>query len=169
MEAIEALLSRRSVRRFTDELVKDEDVTLLLRAAMQAPSAGNAQPWHFVVLTDRAALDIIPTFHPFANMAAEAPLAILVCADQGLEKYSSRWPLDCAAAAENMLLAAHASGLGAVWVGVYPEEQRMGAFRQLLDIPEEILPVALIVIGHPLETRPPVNRFRPERVHHGGW
>lgn len=169
MEAIEALLTRRSVRRFTDELVQDEDVTLLLRAAMQAPSAGNAQPWHFVAITDRSTLGVIPSFHPFAQMAAEAPLAILVCADQGLEKYSSRWPLDCAAAAENMLLAAHARGLGAVWVGVYPEEQRMNAFRQLLNIPEEILPVALIVVGHPLETRPPVNRFRPERVHHGEW
>ena len=100
-------------------------------------------------------------------MTAEAPLAILICADEGLEKYSSRWPLDCAAAAENMLLAAHASGLGAVWVGVYPEALRMNSFRSLLGLPENILPVALIVIGHAQETPPAINRFRQERVTSG--
>ncbi|HWR66017.1 MAG TPA: nitroreductase family protein [Bellilinea sp.] len=169
MEAIEAILTRRSVRRFTPQPVSEEEITLLLRAAMQAPSAGNAQPWHFVVVMERSALDAIPNFHPFAKMTAQAPLAVLICADEGLEKYSSRWPLDCAAAAENMLLAAHASGLGAVWVGVYPEALRMNSFRSLLGVPENILPVALVVIGHAQETPPAINRFRQERVHHNGW
>ena len=169
MEAIEAILTRRSVRRFSPQPVSEDEITLLLRAAMQAPSAGNAQPWHFVVVTERSALDAIPTFHPFAKMTAESPLAILVCADEGLEKYSSRWPLDCAAAVENMLLAAHASGLGAVWVGVYPEAPRMNAFRSLLSLPENILPVALVVAGHAQETPPAINRFRQDRVHYGTW
>jgi len=169
MEAIEAILTRRSVRRFSDQPVSEEEITLLLRAAMQAPSAGNAQPWHFVVVTDRGALDAIPAFHPFAKMTAEAPLAILVCADENLEKYSSRWPLDCAAAVENMLLAAHASGLGAVWVGVYPENQRMIAFRALLGLPENILPVALVVAGYAVERPSAINRYRQERVHLNGW
>lgn len=169
MEAIEAILTRRSVRKFTNQPVLEEDLTLLLRAGMQAPSAGNAQPWHYIVVTDRPTLDAIPAFHPFARMTTEAPLAILVCADESLEKYSSRWPLDCAAAVENMLLAAHARGLGAVWVGVYPEPQRMNSFRKLLGLPEHVLPVALVVAGYPAEKPPAINRFRQERVHTNGW
>jgi len=162
MEAIEALLTRRSVRRFTDELVQDEDVTLLLRAAMQAPSAGNAQPWHFVAITDRSTLGVIPSFHPFAQMAAEAPLAILVCADQGLEKYSSRWPLDCAAAAENMLLAAHARGLGAVWLGEILKNAP--AVSGLLGVPDNLELMAVLAVGRPKGTERVSSRKRPEEL-----
>jgi len=115
MDAIEAILTRRSIRRFRDEPVSDDLIETLLRAAMAAPSAGNQQPWHFVVIRDRETLDTTSTVHPYATMAAEAALAIVVCGDTTLEMHKGFWVQDCAAAIQNLLLAAHASGLGAVW------------------------------------------------------
>ena len=114
METIETILSRRSVRSYTDQPVSDEIITLLLKAAMQAPSAGNAQPWHFIIIKDKLLLKEIPKFHKTAPMVANAPAAIVICADLNLEKYPGCWVLDCSAAAENLLLAAHDLDLGAV-------------------------------------------------------
>jgi len=165
MDALEAMLTRRSIRTYRDEPVSEEAIETLLRAAMAAPSAGNEQPWHFVVIRDRAVLDAIPSAHPHAQMAAGAPLAIVVCGDERLAKYEGFWVQDCAAATENLLLAAHASGLGAVWCGVYPSEERVAAVRGLLAVPEQITPFCLIVLGHPDESKGPGDRFDAARVH----
>src|SRR5512142_911151 len=108
MDALEAILTRRSVRRYTPEPIAEELLHELLDAAMHAPSAGNEQPWHFVVVTDRETLAAIPRFHPYAVMLRQAPAAIVVCGDPTLEKYHGYWVQDCAAATENLLLAAHA-------------------------------------------------------------
>lgn len=169
MDIFEAILTRRSVRQFQDRPVPEELVEKLLRAAAAAPSARNGQPWQFVVLTGREILRQASTVNPYAEMAARAPLAILICGDTRLEKSAGYWPVDCAAAAQNMLLAAHGLGLGAVWTGVWPRPERMDGFRRLLDLPDAVMAHSLIVAGYPGEQPPPQDRYRADRVHRNGW
>ncbi len=141
----------------------------LLEAAMSAPSAGNEQPWHFVVVSDRGTLDAIPRIHPYAGMVAEAPVAVVVCCDVRLEKHNGFWVQDCSAAVQNILIAAWALGLGAVWCGIYPREERVAGFRELLGLPPEVIPLALIPVGWPAEEKPPAERFDERRVHYDRW
>ena len=169
MDAMENILSRRSIRHYTAEPVSEETIQQLLEAAMSAPSANNRQPWQFIVIDDRALLDAITKVHPYAQMLKEAPLAILVCGDLQLAQHRGYWPLDCSAATENLLLAAHALGLGAVWLGVYPNEKRMAGVRRLTRLPEHVEPLSLISIGYPAEQKPPSNRYNAERVHRNAW
>jgi nitroreductase len=169
MDALTAICSRRSIRLYTDKPVARETVRELLQAAMSAPSAGNERPWHFLVLTDRSLLDAIPTFHPYSAMLKHASTAILVCADPLLEKHKGYWVLDCSAATENLLLAAHAKGLGAVWCGVYPTEDRVANFRKLLHLPGHIVPFSLVPLGFPAELKPGEDRLDPSRVHENRW
>jgi nitroreductase len=169
MDTFDAIHKRRSIRKFLDKPIGEGLVQKLLAAAMQAPSARNQQPWQFVVIDDRATLAKIPEFMPNAAMAAEAPLAILVCGDLSLEKSPGYWVVDCAAAMENMLLAAQALGLGACWCGVYPREPRMDAMRTLIGLPENVIAHSLIVVGQPAERVAAENRYRPERVRRNRW
>lgn len=169
MDAMEAILSRRSIRKYTNEDVSDETVKELLEAAMSAPSAGNEQPWHFVVIRDRKILNEIPNIHPYSGMLREAPLAILVCGDESLQKYKGYWVQDCSAATENLLIAINAKGLGGVWLGVYPVEDRVNGIRKLLDMPNNVIPFSLISIGHPAEQKPPANRYNSSRIHYDRW
>jgi nitroreductase len=169
MDAMQAILSRRSIRRYTSDPVPSGQVDRLLAAAMAAPSAGNQQPWHFVVLRDRSLLEAIPKFHPYSAMLKEAPLAILVCGDVKLEKHEGFWVQDCSAATENLLLAAHAEGLGAVWLGLYPQPERVAGMRELLGLPENVIPLALIAVGQPAEEKGPAERFDASRVHQDRW
>jgi len=169
MDAMEAILTRRSIRSYSDAAVSDEDVRAMLGAAMSAPSAGNQQPWEFVVVNERAVLDAIPGFHPYSKMLLQAPLAILVCVDPGRERYAGCGVLDCSAATQNLLLAAHALGLGAVWLGVHPYAERMEPMRRLLGIPERIIPLALICVGHTTEKAGRTDRFDPARIRYNSW
>jgi nitroreductase len=169
MDDLKAILSRRSIRKYTGEQINDKRIEELLEAAMSAPSAGNEQPWHFVIIRDRNLLDSIPSFHPHSLMIRDAHVAILVCADTTLQKYKGYWVQDCSAATENILLAAHILGLGSVWLGVYPLEDRVVGFRKLLGIPEHIIPFSLIPVGHPAEQIPPSNRFDSKRIHYEQW
>jgi nitroreductase len=169
MDALQAIMSLRSVRLYTADPVDEKTVETLLRAAMQAPSARNAQPWHFIVITERSVMEAIPKFHPYANMLLNAPLAILVCGDQAVEEDPEYINQDCSAATQNILLAAHALGLGAVWLGVYPRSKRVQELRKLLNIPSRIVPVALIAIGHPAEEKMDIDRYKPERVYYNTW
>jgi nitroreductase len=164
-----ALLSRRSIRKFLPGSIDQAILKDLLAAAMAAPSAGNQQPWHFVVIDDRATLDAIPAFHPHARMVREAPLAILVCGDETLEKHKGYWVQDCSAAVENLLVAVQEKRLGAVWLGVYPREDRVEGFRRLLSIPGHITPFACVPIGRPGEHKEPSNRFDEARIHKNKW
>jgi len=169
MDAIEAIMSRRSVRSYTDEPVSDEAVELLLRAAMNAPSARNQQPWEFVVIRDRAVLAEVPKAHPYAQMVPSAQVAIVVCADMRRVVSEGFWIQDCAAATENILIAANALGLGAVWLGVYPRDARVDGLRRLLGLPGHIVPFSLIPVGHPAERPPKVDRFDTSRIHRDRW
>ncbi|MCR5814428.1 MAG: nitroreductase family protein [Desulfovibrio sp.] len=167
--ALDVIMSRRSVRAFTSEEVSDEQVEKLLRAAMAAPSAGNAQPWEFVVIRDKALLDKVPAINPYAAFAPKASVGILVCTDPEYEKFPGYWIEDTSAATENLLLAAHALGLGAVWTGVYPDSQRVSAFRALVQTPERIIPMAFILVGYPQSLPKPADRFLSERIHQNTW
>lgn len=167
---MQALFSRRSIRKYTHDAVSEAAIKEILEAAMSAPSAGNQQPWHFVVITDRKILDRIPEFHPHSLMCKEARIAILVCGDPSLEKHVGYWVQDCAAATQNLLVAVHAKGLGGVWVGVYPREERVVGFRKLLNIPEHVVPFAVIPVGRPAEQKPPrPDRYNETRIHTNAW
>ena len=167
--SLDAIFSRRSIRKYTAEPVGDDEIEQVLRAAMAAPSAGNQQPWQFVVIRDREILDAVPKFHPYAKMITEAPVAVLVCGDLSKESVKGYWEQDCSAATENLLLAVEALGLGAVWLGVHPETEREEGCRKLMGIPESVVPFALVPIGHPGEQKPPSDRYDPARVHHDRW
>jgi nitroreductase len=169
MDMMEKILSRKSIRQYIAKPVPRQMINEILHAAMSAPSAGNERPWHFIVLTDRVLLDEIPKFHPHAAMLKQAGVAILVCGDVALEKYKGYWVLDCAAATENLLLAVHARGLGAVWCGVYPTGDRVQNFRKLLNLPDNIIPFSLIPIGFPAEEKKAGDRFDGSRVHENRW
>jgi nitroreductase len=133
---------------------------------MAAPSSSNRKPWHFIAATDRKTLDSLADAHPYGKMLFQAPLCIAVCGDSAI---SEVWAQDCSAATENLLLAAAALGLGAVWLGVYPREERVAFTRRILDIPETIFPLNLISIGHPAEEKPPRTQYDEARVHRGKW
>lgn len=169
MNTIDALLTRRAVREFTSEPVTQEQVNTILCAAMHAPSACNQQPWHFIVVDRREGLEAIAQLHPYAQMLLQAPLAIIVCADLSLETCPGNWVIDCSAATQNLLLAAHALGLGSVWVGIYPGEERMKDIRQLVGIPAFAQPLCLVAVGHASQPLPQVDRFKPERIHYNAW
>ena len=169
MDVFEAIFTRRSIREFTAEDVSDADLDIMLRAAMAAPSAHNRQPWHFVVVRDKALLAQIADAHPYAKMAAHAPLAIIVCANPAEAKQPGYWQQDSTAALENLLLAARGKNLGTVWCGLHPQEERVEPIRQLLKIPADINILALIVAGHPAQPFTAVDRYKEEKVHHNGW
>ncbi len=169
MDALDAIFTRRSIRHFTDQPVDDQQIETLLRAGMAAPSAGNQQAWEFVVIDDRAMLDAIPRVHPYAQMVADAPLCLAICADPSRERYNGFWVQDCAAATQNILLAAHALGLGAVWLGIAPGGDRAHAVAELLRLPAGVEPLALVAVGHPAESKPAEDRFDPEKTHHNVW
>lgn len=169
MEFHDVLHTRRSIRSYEDKPVPRTMIDTILRAAMAAPSAGNQQPWQFVVITDRQKLDRIPDFHPYSKMVTQVSVAILVCGDPEGKKYPAFWDQDVSAATQNMLLAARNLGLGTVWVGVFPDEGRIAGFRTLLHIPAHIVPFALIPIGWPTGNFEIKDRFNPDLVHAESW
>lgn len=169
MEVLDAIFERRSIRKYSGEQVTEKEIQTILRAAMYAPSANNQQPWHFIVITDRGILDQIMKAHPYAGMLAGAALAILVCGDEKLELSRGYWVVDCGAATQNLLLAIHGIGLGGVWLGVHPREERKTGIREIFNLPSHIQPFSLVSIGHPGEEKPVPQRFKSERIHYNSW
>ncbi len=169
MDAIAAIMTRRSVRKYTGEAVNDQEIEKIVRAGMNAPSAGNSQPWHFVVIKDRDTLLAITKFHPYSHMLKEAGVAIVVLGDTSNERYGAYWVQDCSAAIENMLLAVHALGLGAVWLGIYPREDRVSELSKLIGQPANVKPLGIVSVGHIAEIPAKADRFDPERVHKEAW
>ena len=168
---LENIHNRKSVRQYTPEPVSQEHIETMLKAAMAAPTAVNYQPWRFVVVTDRAQLDEMAELLPYAKMLKQAPLAIVVCGETvwmgGNE--NPYWQQDCAAATQNLLLAAEALGLGAVWTGVYPNETLYPKLHDFLNMPPEVQPFCAIPIGHPAGDDKPKDKWKPENIHYGKW
>ena len=169
MDALNAIFSRRSIRKYTPATIPEQCIQTILKAAMSAPSAFDERPWHFVVLQDGKQLNDLANKIDHTEMLREAALGILICGDEKLEKIPGYWSQDCSACAQNLLLAAHALGLGAVWLAVYPLTDRMNTLRQVLGIPEDIIPFALISLGFPAEQLPPEDRYDASRVHNEKW
>jgi len=169
MDALDAILKRRSIRRYQGIAVTDEQLKVLLEAAMAAPSAGNQQPWRFVVVTARETLDALAAAHPYAKMLHQAPAAVVVCGDTAVDKHPRFWPQDCAAATQNLLVAATALGLGSCWVGVHPHAEREAAVRKVLDLPAAITPLALVALGYAAEEKGPVLRYNDDYIHREKW
>lgn len=164
-DVMDLIFSRRSIRQFTEQEVPQELLIQLLKAAMAAPSAANGRPWEFIVVTDKAVLDELRAPH---GGRYNGQAAIAVCANLALA--SSRasdlfWQQDLAAATENILLAATGLGLGAVWTGGYPGMDRVEILRRVLHIPENVIPMCLIWIGYPAESKPPRTQYDESRVH----
>ena len=169
MEPFELIITRRSIRKYKNKPVGRNELNAVLKAAMYAPSARNQQPWHFIAIDSIPVKEKIMKAHPYASMLAEAPLAILVCGDTALEKSPGYWPIDCSAATQNMLLAAHSLGLGGVWLGVHPRQERKDAIRAIFSLPSNIEPFAVVALGYPGEQKETPDRWREERVHINSW
>lgn len=162
------IIRRVSVRRYTDSPVTSEQVSAILHAAMSAPSGVNKQPWEFIVVDDPQLLKQLADALPYAKMTAHAPVAIVVCGnkDRFLDGVDDvLWEQDLSAASENILLAAHAIGLGGVWTCIYPHEERMEPVKTILNLPDTLIPFNLIPIGHPLTDHAPMDKWHPDRVH----
>ena len=166
--ALDNIMSRTSYRNFDPNVkVTDEELSTLLHAAMAAPTGVNRQPWHFVAVTSRRVLDELADALPYCKMAHSAPLAIVVCGDKSkfLEgDDATLWVQDVSAASENLLLVAHALGLGAVWTCAYPHEDRMASVSRILGLSDEFVPFNVIPVGRPLKLHAPVKKWHPEKV-----
>ncbi len=166
---MEAIFKRRSIRRYTNDDIPDVMMKKILEAAMNAPSAGNEQPWHFMVIKSKEILETLAEASPHARMVKDAPLVIIVCGDLSLQKHEGYWVLDCSAATENILIEVTALGLGAVWLGVYPIQERVEYIKKQFGLPESVIPFAMIPIGYPAQDMKLVNRYNQERVHYERW
>lgn len=163
--AINNIMTRTSIRQYTDETVSKADIETMLRAGMAAPTAVNRQPWHFVAVTDKAKLAELAGRR--GGMIKQAGVAIVVCGnmDKAMQGPGQAfWVQDCSAATENILLAANAIGLGAVWTGCYPVDNRVAEVSKTLKLPETIVPLCVIAIGHPAEQPAPKDKWKPENV-----
>ncbi len=164
---LDIIFARRSIRKYEEKEVSEEKITMLLKAGMAAPSSRDRKPWHFVVVKDKDRLVELSEVHPYADMLPGAECAIAVCGDTRISP--DYWTQDCSAATENILIAAAGLGLGAVWLGVHPREERESAIKKVLGIPEHIGVLSLISIGYPAETKPPRTQYDPGRVHRERW
>ncbi len=168
---LDAIFARRSIRSYKDMPVGDEAVKDILEAAMAAPSAVAKDPWDFIVVRDKTLLAKIADILPNGKMIAHAPLGIIVCGDIGRAHGGelSYMLQDCSAAVENMLLAVSMLGLGACWLGVHPRPERISRLKTMFSLPENIIPVAAVAIGHPAEKIEARTRYDEKKIHHGKW
>lgn len=170
---IDNIMTRTSVRQYDSErTISSDTVEILLRAAMAAPTAVNKQPWQFVVLDEREAIDSLCTYLPYAKMLEHAPLAIVTCGDltKAIEgEGETYWIQDVSAATENLLLAAHALGLGAVWTGVYPISDRVKGVQKALGMPDSIVPLAVVPVGYPAMDQSPKDKWDSAKVHYNKY
>jgi nitroreductase len=166
---MDAIYKRRSIRKYKDAPVSHNLIEQIIKAGMNAPSAGNEQPWQFLVVDDRKILDKIPTFHPHSKMLYEAPVAIVVCGDMSRVKYQEYWPQDCSAATQNILLTIAELDLGGVWLGVYPREDRVKKLQALFGMPDNIIPFSIVALGYPAEQKAAKDIYDTHRIKHNSW
>ena len=173
MDFIESIImTRTSIRSYTGETISRETLLKLAKAGTAAPSARNVQPWDVIIVTDRQKLDALCAALPYAKMLDKAAAAFVVCGNPHKDEYIAKlhWTEDCAAVTENILLAVHSLGLGAVWTGVYPQEDRIAPTRRILGIPEPIIPLNVIPVGVIAGKVPtPKDKYNPAVIHFDGW
>lgn len=170
-DGVRLIMSRKSVRSFGNITVTKSQLELIVKAGMAAPSARNLQPWSFIVVSDRNLLDQLAVRLPFAKMLYEASSAIVVCGvpEMAGDSPEGYWVQDCSAASQNILLAIESMGLGAVWTGVYPREDRVEIVRDVLKIPSNVFPLNVIPVGYPKGEYQPKDKFKPENIHWDKW
>ena len=169
MNFMDTILTRRSVRDYKKQDVPDDLINNILNAAMSSPSAYNQQLWEFIILKEKSIIDEIPKIHPAAVPITRAPLAIIVCANLNREKKEGFWVQDCAAATQTILIAARGNGLGGVWLGIYPREERVIGLKRLLKLPEYVIPFSAVPIGYPLKEQCDEERFDENKIHYDKW
>ncbi len=170
-EQFDFILGRRSIRAYKDKEVSDELINTILEAAMAAPSACAKDPWRFIAVKDRDQLKKIADGLTHGKMIASAGVGFVICGDidAAHDNQLSYMLQDCSAAIENLLLAAHILGLGSVWLGVHPREERIEHLRRLFLLPENIIPISCIAVGYPDEKKEPRTRFNKDHVHYDKW
>lgn len=171
-EAIQNIMTRVSVREFTGEKISETQLETLLRAAMAAPSAINKQPWAFIVVTDEAKIAALGEALPYSRCSNKPAVAIIPCGDlsKAIEgEMANFWINDVSAATENLLLAAHAMGLGAVWTGLHPDMNRAKMVQEMLGLPEHIIPLCVVPVGVPAEQPEVKDKYKPENIHYNKW
>lgn len=169
MDVLQAIFTRRSIRKFTGAAISEENMQTLLKAGFSGPSAHNMQPWHFVVVKNPATLEYIAEAHPYAKMLPQAGCCIIVCGDDQVQKVKGLLVEDCSAAIQNILLAAHGIGLGAVWCGLYPSPDFKNVIADAIKLPDYIEPIGMVVVGHKVEDKEPADRFDKAKIHHDQW
>lgn len=169
MDALTNILTRRSIRAYKPDPIDPEILKVVLEATMYAPSAGDQEPWHFVVIQNRDSLKAIAEAHPYASFVEDAPAAILVCADTRELPHPLFWPAECGAATQNLMLSAHAQGLGTIWIGIHPRPERVELVKRLAVLPDGVEPFALVPIGYPAETPEQPFRFNEAKIHAEKW
>lgn len=179
--ALDVIMSRKSVRSYTDQAIPDAQIEIILKAAMAAPTGMNLQPWRFVVVKDQAVKDALAG--PRGGMIAQAPVVIVVCGETVMMRRpfgagedaepvaveNGNWTADCAASTENLLLAVEALGLGACWTACYPYQERMSTAREALGLPENVSPYAIVPMGYPAGDDQPKDKWKPENIHYDKW
>ncbi len=169
MELYEGLLTRRSIRAYKPDKIEYREVEDIVKAGMYAPSAVNCQPWHFIIIDDREIFQQIMDIHPYSKMLKDAQYAVVVLGDEQLQHGPGYWVVDCAAVTQNILLAAHSKGIGSVWLGLHPREQRKQGIKELFSLPQHIQPFSIISLGYPDEEPEQPDRFKKDRIHHNQW
>ena len=171
-QAINNIMTRVSVREFTGEKISEAQLDTLLRAAMAAPSAINKQPWAFIVVTDEAKIAALGEALPYSRCSNKPAVAIIPCGDLSKAipgEMANFWINDVSAATENLLLAAHAMGLGAVWTGLHPDMNRAKMVQEMLGLPEHIIPLCVVPVGIPAEQPEIKDKYKPENIHYNEW
>ncbi len=169
MNILDAINERRSIRKYTNEPLTDKELETVLKAGFQAPSAHNRNPREYIVIRDGELLQAITEFHPYTKMLPSAGCGIVVCGDIEKQELEGFLVSDCSASIQNMLLAAHGIGLGSVWCGLYPVEELMTPLSKLLKLPEHIIPIGIVVVGHTQVEKRIMDKFKLENIHNNGW
>lgn len=168
-EILNSILTRRSIRAYTDKDISEETMNKLLKAAMYAPTARNFQEWRFIVVRKPENLAKIEKVQPYNTLLKQAKAAVIVCAQLEKDDHKLFFQQDCGASIQNLMLAAHGLGIGSVWLGVYPRPNLIEGITKAFNLPQNVSPIGVVALGYPAEEKPDPNRFDPSKIHYEQW